>query len=177
MAAFHFGEMSEAEWNCLSIYEKFAWYYDKTHALIHQYLGLFDDHIEVTTEALNDDSTRLAIANFVGGTDTLLPPKSHLNASVIDISSFPKEQRHKMHWLMGRLNLEEVAADDVYALDYFLDKFIAWKGYQIVDSPDSGSAPAAKITADLERAAKLIADRLRNIEELHQLVRGRDDKN
>jgi hypothetical protein len=82
-----------------------------------------------------------------------------------------------MHWLMGRLNIEEIAADDVYALDYFLDKFIAWKGYQIVDSPDSGSAPAGKITADLERAAKLIGDRLRNIEALHQLVRGRDDKN
>jgi len=82
-----------------------------------------------------------------------------------------------MHWLMGRLNIEEVAADDVYAFDYFLDKFIAWKGCQIADSPDSRSAPAAKITADLERAAKLIADRLRNIEELHQLVRGRDNKN
>jgi hypothetical protein len=177
MAAFHFGEMSEAEWSRLSIYEKFTWYYDKTHALIHQYLSLFDDHIEITTEDLNDASTRLAIANFVGGTNTLAPPKSHLNASVIDISSFPKEQRHRMHWLMGRLNIEEIAADDVYALDYFLDKFIAWKGYQIVDSPDSGSVPAGKITADLERAAKLIGDRLRNIEALHQLVRGRDDKN
>jgi hypothetical protein len=177
MAAFHFGEMTEAEWSLLPIHEKFAWYYDKTHALIHQYLDLFDDHIEITTEALNDDSTRLAIAKFVGGTNTPPPPKSHLNASVIDISSFPKDQQHRMHWLMGRLNIEEIAADDVYALDYFLDKFIAWKGYQIVDSPDSGSAPAGKITADLERAAKLIGDRLRNIEALHQLVRGRDDKN
>ena len=82
-----------------------------------------------------------------------------------------------MHWLMGRLNIEEIAADDVYALDYFLDKFIAWKGYQIAGSPDSGSAPAAEITADLKRAAKLISDRLRNIEALHQLVRGREDKN
>jgi hypothetical protein len=177
MAAFHFGEISEAEWNRLSIYEKFAWYYDKTHALIHQHLSLFDDHIEIKTEDLDDASTRLVIANFIGGSNTLPPPKSHLNASVIDISSFPKEQRHKMHWLMGRLNIEEIADDDVYALDYFLDKFVAWKGYQIAGSHNSGSVPAAKITADLKRAAKLIADRLRNIEELDQFVRDRDDKN
>jgi hypothetical protein len=161
----------------LSIYEKCSWYYDKTHALIRQHLGLFDEHIEITTEDLNDASTRLAIASFVGGTNTLLPPKFHLNASIIDISSFPKQQRQRMNWLMGRLNIEEIAADEVYALDYFLDKFIAWKGYQIVDSPGSEAAPAGKITADLERAAKLIGGRLRSIEVLQQLIRGRNEKN
>ena len=36
-----------------------------------------------------------------------------------------------MNWLMGRLNMEELAKDDVYALNYFLDKFVAWTGYQI----------------------------------------------
>ncbi len=176
MAAFHFGEMSEAEWSRLSIYDKFAWYYDKTHALIDQYLSLFDDHIEITTEGLNDASTRLAIADFVGGGKTAPPPKAHLNASVIDISSFPKEQQHRMHWLMGRLNIEELASDEVYGLDYFLDKFIAWAGYQIVGAPDSGAAPSGKISADLERAAKVVGDRLRDIDALHQLVRDRDDK-
>ena len=47
------------------------------------------------------------------------PPKAHLNASVIDIASFPKVQRQKMHWLMGRLNIGELANDEVYALDFF----------------------------------------------------------
>ena len=131
MAAFHFGEMSKARWDRLSIEDKFGWYYDKTHALVRQHLVLFDDHIEITTERLNDEPTRRAIAEFVG--DSQRRRRRHLNASVIDIASFPKAQRTKMHWLMGRLNIEELANDEVYGLDYFLDKFVAWSGYQIVD--------------------------------------------
>ena len=178
MAAFHFGEMSREQWDRLPIEEKFGWYYDKTHNLIREHLDLFDEHIEITTESLDDDATRRAIAEFVGGDSQTLPPKAHLNASVIDIASFPKAQRQKMHWLMGRLNIEELANDEVYALDYFLDKFVAWSGYQIVDSSgaQAGAAPPEKIAADLERAAKVISDRLRDIDALHQLVRDRSEK-
>jgi hypothetical protein len=77
---------------------------------------------------------------------------------------------------MGRLNIGELANDEVYALDYFLDKFVAWSGYQIVDSSgaQAGAAPSEKIAADLERAAKVISDRLRDIDALHQLVRDRN---
>jgi SAM-dependent methyltransferase len=178
MAAFHFGEMSRAQWDGLSIEEKFGWYYDKTHALIREHLDLFDEHMEITTESLNDETSRRAIAQFVGGDSHAPPPKAHLNASVIDIASFPKERQHKMHWLMGRLNIEQLASDEVYALDYFLDKFVAWTGYQIVDSPsaETSPAPAEKIAADLDRAAKVIGDRLRDIDALHQLVRDRSGK-
>jgi hypothetical protein len=178
MAAFHFGEMSREQWDRLPIEEKFGWYYDKTHSLVRKHLDLFDKHIEITTESFDDDATRRAIAEFVGGDSQTLPPKAHLNASVIDIASFPKAQRQKMHWLMGRLNIEELAHDEVYALDYFLDKFVAWSGYQIVDSSGAraGAAPPEKIVADLERAAKVISDRLRDIDALHQLVRDRSVK-
>jgi hypothetical protein len=178
MAAFHFGEMSRAQWDCLSIEEKFSWYYDKTHALIREHLDLFDGHMEITTEGLDEDATRRAIADFFEGDSQAPPPKAHLNASVIDIASFPKGQRDRMHWLMGRLNIEELASDEVYALDYFLDKFVAWTGYQIADSSgaQSSAVPVGKVAADLERAAKIINHRLRDIDALHQLARGRDEK-
>ena len=178
MAAFHFGEMSRAQWERLSVEEKFGWYYDKTHALIREHLDLFDEHMEVTTESLNDEATRRAFAEFVGGDSHAPPPKAHLNASVIDIASYPKEQQHKMHWLMGRLNIEELASDEVYGLDYFLDKFVAWTGYRIGDSSGAptNAAPTKKIAADLERAAKVINDRLRDIDALHRLVRDRSGK-
>ena len=67
MAAFHFGEMSKARWDRLPIEDKFGWYYDRTHALLRQHLDLFDDHIEITTESLNDEPTRRTIAEFIGG--------------------------------------------------------------------------------------------------------------
>jgi SAM-dependent methyltransferase len=172
MAAFHFGEMSREEWDDLPIEEKFGWYYDKTHVLVRKHLDLFDEHIEITTESLNDDSTRHAIADFIGGDGHVLPPRAHLNASVIDIASFPKEQQHKMHWLMGRLNIEDLARDEVYGLEYFLDKFVAWSGYQIADVHDAQmeSVPVGQIASDLDRAVKVINKRLREIEALRQLA-------
>jgi hypothetical protein len=179
MAAFHFGDMSRAEWDSLPLREKFAWYYDKTHALVRQHLALFDHHIEVATESLNDEATRRVIADFVGGGAAPAPPRTHLNAAVIDISSFPERHRVKMNWLMGRLNMEELAKDDVYALNYFLDKYVAWTGYQIADAPQLGGtvAPsAAEIAADLERASRIMEERLREIDALYKLVRDRGAK-
>jgi hypothetical protein len=178
LAAFHFGEMSHAVWDGLTLQEKLAWYYDKTHALVRQHLALFDTSITVQTEHLNDVATRRSIADFVGGASSVLPPKTHLNATVIDMSSFAKEFRFKMNWLMRRLNIEEVATDDVYALEYFLDKFIAWTGYQITAAPQldgTVAPPDAAITVNLERAAKILEDGLRNVDGLGKLVRNRQD--
>ena len=179
MAAFHFGDMTQDVWDLLPIREMFGWYYDKTHALVRQHLALFDSHIEIATESLNDEATRRAIADFVDGGEAAPPPRTHLNASVIDISSFPKQHQLKMNWLMGRLNTEEVAKDDVYALNYFLDKFVAWTGYQITDAPQLGGTPAAsapEIAADLERAGRIMNERLREIDALYKLVRDRGGK-
>ncbi len=100
-------------------------------------------------------------------------PETHLNATRIDISSFPPEYRHRMHWLMGRLNTEQVARDDVYALDYFLDKFIAWTGYQIADAPQlvpERPASDEKIAADLDRALGVVGKALRELEALRRLL-------
>jgi len=82
-------------------------------------------------------------------------------------------------WLLGRLNVEEIARDDVYALDYFLDRFIAWTGYQITDAPQlapARPASAAKIEADLERAASVVRSGLRELEALQRLLRERRDE-
>jgi SAM-dependent methyltransferase len=178
MAAFHFGGIPRTAWDLLPVREKFGWYYDKTHALVRQHLALFDNHIEIATESLNDEATRRKIAEFAGG-GAAPPPRTHLNASVIDISSFPRQHQVKMNWLMGRLNMEELAKDDVYALNYFLDKFVAWTGYQIADAPQLGgtAAPSApEIAADLERAGRILNERLREIDALYKLVRDRGGK-
>jgi hypothetical protein len=177
MAAFHFEEMSRSQWDKLAIHEKFGWYYDKTHALIDEYLGLFDHHLHIKTEDLDSEEVRRAIAKFVGESSAL-PPKAHLNASVIDIASFPKSQQHKMHWLMGRFNLEELADDDVYALDYFLDKFVAWTGYQLERSPDLQGYEIRpdRIADNLERAAMLLKGRLGEMERLLRQVQNQERK-
>jgi hypothetical protein len=178
MAAFHFGEMSREVWDRLSLAEKFGWYYDKTHALIERHAALFDECIEIETESLDTEGTRRTIARIVDGDPGALPPKVHLNATRIDISTFAPEHQYRMAWLLGRLNIEEVAHDDVYALDYFLDKFIAWTGYQITDAPQlapARPAPVEKIKADLDRAMKVLDSGLRELEALRRLLGKRTD--
>jgi hypothetical protein len=113
------------------------------------------------------------IARFIGGGAGAIPPKARLNASTIDIASFPQEHRHKMHWLMGRLNIEEMARDDVYAVDYFLEKYVAWTGYQLSNAPQLAQAPrpSDEVASDLGRALKVVRDRLREMELLQQQIR------
>jgi hypothetical protein len=171
MTAFHFGEMTHSEWNRLPIEEKFGWYYDKTHALIADARTLFDSYTEIETERLDSAAIRRVLAHSVGGPTAAVPPKSHLNAATVDISAFPKEHQFKMNWLLGRLNIEEMAEDDLYAIDYFLEKFIAWTGYQITNAPQLGPAKAAsadKIALDLDRGVEIIAKRLKDFRSLRQ---------
>jgi len=116
------------------------------------------------------------ISRFVSGPDAPVPPAARLNASVIDIATLPQQQRHRMHWLMGRLNLEEVAADDVYALGYFVDKFVAWTGYQVNDAPQL--APSVKpddeiIEANLERGLTIMKKAIGDLEGLRKVFRAR----
>src|SRR5206468_2253450 len=73
----------------------------------------------------------------------------------VDLVGMDESHRPKLQWLMGRLNLHQVADDDVYPLEYFLNAFIAWTGYQIQQTPHvSGSIPRseAEIGASLARA-------------------------
>jgi hypothetical protein len=179
MTAFHFGEMTHAAWDRLPVEEKFGWYYDKTHALIADAKALFDDYTEIETETLDSAATRRVLANLVAGPSAALPPKSHLNAAMIDISAFPKEHQFKMNWLLGRLNIDEMAQDDLYAIDYFLEKFIAWTGYQITNAPQLGPVTAAsadKIAIDLDRVLEIVGRRLNEFRSLRQDLRRREPR-
>ena len=178
MAAFDFFLMSCSEWHRAAVGMSACNHANRMRRCA-VFPSLFDEHIEIATENLNEDATSLTISLTSSWVVTWCqPPKTHLNASVIDISSYPKDFQIKMNWLLGRLNTEELAQDNVYAVNYFLEKFVAWSGYQITDAPQLDGAPRAskqKIAADLERAAKILKGRLRDIDELYQLVRDRGE--
>jgi hypothetical protein len=84
MAAFHFGEMTRAEWDRLPLEERFGWYYDKTHALVDGYKSLFETCTEIETEALDDEETRRTLARIAAGSDAVLPPKTHIKLFAAD---------------------------------------------------------------------------------------------
>ena len=128
-AAFHFGEQSRAAWLSSSLPDKMAWYYDKTHSLIEQSMTLFEATWSIETERLDTKEVRVNVAAAVGIEDILPSPK-HLNSHAF-IAGLPEDFIEKAQWLFGRIDIRQAATDDIYPLDYFSNKFIAWTGYQM----------------------------------------------
>jgi hypothetical protein len=172
MAAFHFGEMTQQEWDRVSLDDKVGWYYDKTHSLIGDYRRGFLEYTEITTESINDEVSRRAISRLASGSDDIIAPPTQLNSHNF-IAGLPADRHNRMQWLFGRLNLNEVAADDVYAVDYFLEKFVAWTGYQIDGSIRDISPYDVKsmdqISEILGKAEKILLARLKDINALRAL--------
>ncbi len=164
MAAFHFGEMNREEWERIPIAAKFAWYYDKTHALIDQHKALFGSAIEIATEDLSAEPTRRAIARLVTGADSVVPPASHVHSYTFDIASFPEDIRGKAMWLIGQTDWDRLVGDDAYAVIYFLRKFIEWQDPQsrgaaapgMQRSRDDVAATLSQVRAKLTEAIERI---------------------
>ena len=134
LCAFHVGEITKDAWIKLPLKAKMGWYYDNTHALIDAKCKSFARCYEFATEELDDVGTRETIAQLVLGHNSILPTPKHLNAHV-DYGWLDPDQRLKLQWLLGRLDLYKLANDDTYALEFFTNSFIAWSGYQITRAP------------------------------------------
>jgi hypothetical protein len=170
MTAFHCGEVTPEEWRKLSQTAKLAWYFDKTHALIDEYKGLFSQRLEFYTEHLNDEATRKILAELVLGHSQVVAKPTHVNAH-FNFEGLPENRRSKLQWLMGQLNLHQVAYDDVYPLEYFANAFVGWTGYQIRRAPQVGPEDhktADEISDSLARAERILARHLKDVSSLKE---------
>lgn len=175
MAAFHFGEMTLPQWNKLTLVEKISWYYDKTHALVASYRDMFAASFAIATESINEEQTRRLLARLAVGSDATLPEPTHLNAHRIDVTKFAAKHRDKMQWLFGRLDLQRLANDDTFAIEYFLEKFVAWTGYQITGQIEEMSPLEVRsrdeLYASLDFAKRVVSERLKDIEALRRMLK------
>ena len=170
MAAFHFGDMTREEWEALPAVAKVGWYYDKTHALIDQYSDLFGESFDMSTEKLNEEPTRRAIARLTTGSDTVAPLRTHLHAHSFDIASVPAEDRGKAMWMLGQVNWELIVNDDAYGVEYFLTKFLEWKTHQLGGNPSPGAEEAsAETAATLARMRAVLIAAINEIEVLEKV--------
>ena len=132
----HFDEMSADDWSRLNIQEKLGWYYDKVHSLVDQHARLFATSFNIYTEKLSSQSTLHLIGELASGPPRRAKPihlNSHVKSDAISLSA-----RHKVQWLLGRLDMQKVAHDDLYPLKYMTNEYIAWTGYQIRRSEHIG---------------------------------------
>lgn len=150
MAAFHFQEMTQAEWNRLALIDKMAWYYDKTHQLLDASRHLFDTWIDITTESLDDPATRQTIARLATGMEGFQAPQVHMNLHRLDLARVPPEERPRLFQLIGRLDARRLRHDDLYLLEHTLTHLAVWIDWCTYDRPapyDLGAARAPEVLA------------------------------
>jgi hypothetical protein len=162
-AAFHFGETSKDQWMALPLPEKFGWYYDKTHTLIEQHKRLFANNLSVDTEDLNDAGVRALLAHAAGSEET--PRAFHVNRFV-DLRYVPLDRHSFVQRLLGQLDVQKLAHDDLYGLRQVLNEFI----YHLSHFPDQAPGALDELRWTLTEAHWLLGSRLNDLQELMDRV-------
>ena len=161
--AFHFGEMSREQWTGLSQTDKFGWYYDKTHSLIETHKSRFPNALAVDTEDLSADSVRAALAHAAGS--TAAPRAFHVNRFV-DLRHVPADRRSFVQRLLGQLDVQKLARDDLYGLRQILNEVI----YHLSHFPDAAPGALDELRWTLSEVYRLLNDRVDDVRELMERV-------
>jgi hypothetical protein len=124
MAAFHFNEMTAEAWGQLSAEEKFSWYYDKTHELVNSFKHLFSETLDVTTESMNNEVTRRALARLILGTETVFAPPVFTNPHFLQVGTLSPEKAELAQWMLQYINLLELGNNPTYLLEYGVERVL-----------------------------------------------------
>ncbi|MGT2440286.1 hypothetical protein ACU4GH_36065 [Bradyrhizobium betae] len=162
-AAFHFGEMSREQWLALSMHDKFGWYYDKTHGLIEKHKTLFARTLAVDTEDLDDESVRTALARVAGSERT--PRAFHVNRFV-DLRHVPPVRRSYVQRLLGQLDVQKLARDDLYGIGAVLNEFI----FHLAHFPDEAPGALDELRWTLVEAHRMLNYRVDDLKELMERI-------
>jgi hypothetical protein len=163
IAAFHYGEATREEWELWPIERRFAWYYDKTHALIDSTKHLFADAVEIETESLDNEEVRVALGR-AAGTD-FSPPPVHVNQHV-KLDGIPVERRPWLQRLLGKIDLSRLATDNIYGLSHFLREHSLWLSFCVDRSQSGDVTPITELADDLARLRELLASYSMQLEHL-----------
>jgi len=161
--AFHFGEMSKKQWSELSQADKFGWYYDKTHALVERHKILFPNTLAVDTEDLSSESVRASLAHAAGS--TAAPRAFHVNRFV-DLRHVPVDRHSFVQRLLGQLDVQKLAHDDLYGLRQILNEMI----YHLSHFPDAAPGALDELRWTLREMHRLMNDRVDDVRELMERV-------
>ncbi len=152
IAAFHFGEMDHDSWDRLSAGEKLGWYFDKTHSLVDQHTSLFANHLAITTESMNDEPTRRALAKLIVGNDSVLPPPVMTNPHYLKPGTMPPREAEIAQWMLQDMDTLELGKSGIYLLEYAVSRvhqFITAAMESDIYKP--GETPANSQTATIQK--------------------------
>jgi hypothetical protein len=170
MTAFHFGEMTRYDWDRLSLENRLGWYYDKTHSLVGTYKGLFNNYLEITTESMNDATTRRDLARLILDDDTITPSQVFTNIHFVGAGILPPGNTEIAQWMLRDINFFEVGRNEVYLLEYAVPKVLRHLTgtirREISGSADPDPKRREELVRGVSRARRVLVS---GLEQLHAL--------
>lgn len=168
VAAFHEGEMSRADWEEMSLHDRFAWFYDYTHATIEANAPRFRRRMSIETESISDPATLETLSRFILDRDGHTPKPVHLNRHVyLGIDDFSEAARSYAQWMFGNLSAPAIEANPIHLADYITNKLVALLGYQISGFIDEFAPhyarPPAEVLDSLNEFEGILRTRLNEV--------------
>ena len=163
ITAFHYGEVTRSAWNTWPVRDRFAWLYDKTHAVIEENKPLFARNFFIETESLGDRDTLAALADAIGVRVPLRP--IHLNRH-FSLDGLATEDGVRVQRLLGKLDVARVAQDELYGLEHFLAEFLLEVSGRVGGAKGESERATLKIGQVLARSHALLESRLADLSAL-----------
>ena len=120
------GECSQRSWEEMTLRDKIAFYYDRKHSIIEK----AGPKLTVNTETISDLKTIKKITALIAPSAKKIPFSQHANLH-FSFSSMSGLENIKIQRIFSKLNFAKLAADDQYFLDYCLNHFVSYVGWQI----------------------------------------------
>ena len=120
------GECSQRSWEEMTLRDKIAFYYDRKHSIIEK----GRPKLTVNTETLSDLKTIKKITALIDPSAKKIPFSHHANLH-FSFSSMSELENIRIQRIFSKLNFAKLAADDQYFLDYCLNHFVSYVGWQI----------------------------------------------
>jgi MoaA/NifB/PqqE/SkfB family radical SAM enzyme len=119
------GEMTAAEWLGLSVEDRLAWYYDKTHEYIAKAAGDLKHYQRIETETLSRPETAAQLSQFVApGRQVDIAPL-HLNAFIFHLDgAVDKETEAGLHEVFRDLDLLSFLSSEISPLIHYVKSWV-----------------------------------------------------
>jgi hypothetical protein len=119
MAAWHFGECTQAKWEERSVEARLSWYYDKSHEMIADAETLGYPYLRIRTEDLSDVSTVAAITKFVDSAWISPDETCRANVSTIDYAALSDDDQKVLGRVYSQFDYVQAAHDPIYGVRFF----------------------------------------------------------
>jgi len=155
--AVDYGEMTENQWQALSVAERFGWWHDHYNKMAQQHLSLFDGYVRFETADLDKPETLVAIRDYINPNWKISFEPIRLNCQdVFNANAISHNQRKRLEDFFCDFDWNRLERSPTYIPEYCISRLVKW--YVYATMPELKRAMAGLLI----QAAKQFTDIIRS---------------